>query len=263
MTTTTPPSGVPIVFADSETDSLDPRTRQPWDIALIRREADGTEAEHQFYVELDLSKSDQFALKVGKFWQRHPMGRHYSGLSIFLDTPLDNGGPNRHGRWATRGRTGQYLTRRAAAQRIALLTHGAHIVGAIPSFDTITMEPLLWEAGLMPAWHHHIVDVEALAVGYLRGRAASVPQAGATDPRDRTLAPPWKSDDLHHMLGLEPLADEDRHTALGDARWARSFYDKIMGTSARAPEPVAPPFDFRETDADADALTPADQGNLS
>jgi hypothetical protein len=244
MTTKTPiNAGVPIVFADSETDSLDPRTRQPWDIALIRREPDGTETEHQFFVELDLSKSDPFALKVGKFWQRHPLGRHYSGEAAHLDLALDNGAgtvPKRGIEWSKAcgfaHPRGQYLTRRAAAQRIALVTHGAHIVGAIPSFDTITMEPLLWEAGLMGTWHHHIIDVEALAVGYLRGRASLDQNGGSTDPRVRTLAPPWKSDDLHYLLGLAPLAEEDRHTALGDARWARSFYDKIMAEPARADE---------------------------
>lgn len=226
----THPTGVPIVFADSETDSLDPRTRQPWDIALIRREPDGTESEHQFYVDLDLSKSDPFALKIGKFWQRHPKGRYYSGAAAFAEEPLDNGGPREHtGRYHQP--IGQLLTRRAAAQRILRITHGAHIVGAIPSFDTITMEPLLWEAGLMGTWHHHIIDVEALAVGYLRGRASS-DQVGAYDPRWRTLGPPWKSDDLHHMLDLDPIAEEDRHTALGDARWARAFYDKIMGPAS-------------------------------
>ena len=39
---------------------------------------------------------------------------------------------------------------------------------------------------------------------------------------------PWKSDDLSAALGIK-VSDEDRHTALGDARWARAIYDAVTG----------------------------------
>lgn len=224
----------PLVFLDTETDDLDPRKRQPWDVALIVRDADGEEAEHQFFVELDLSIANSFALNVGKFWDRHPAGRYYSGKTgRTLDTPLDNGAvPPRDGGYDRR--TGQYLTRRAAAMRIASLTHGAHIVGAIPSFDTITLEPLLWAHQMLPNWHYHIVDVEALSVGYMRGKLAQwVEDHPDPDPivdlHAKQLAPPWKSEHLSRMLDVEPPADAERHTALGDARWAKRIYDTVMG----------------------------------
>jgi len=222
----------PLVFLDTETDDLDPRTRQPWDVALIVRDADGDEVEHQFYVELDLSTANSFALNVGHFWDRHPAGRHYSGKTHNMAVPFDNSALRNE--WDL---TGQYLTHRAAAERIARLTHGAHIVGAIPSFDTITLEPLLWAHQLIPMWHYHIVDVEALAVGYMQGRLKQWmedhPDAdGDWKWQQERLAPPWKSETLSTLLDIEPPTDAERHTALGDARWAKRIYDTVMGNPA-------------------------------
>ena len=42
----------------------------------------------------------------------------------------------------------------------------------------------------------------------------------------RGVALPWKSDDLSAALGVT-VSDEDRHTALGDAKWARAIYDAV------------------------------------
>jgi hypothetical protein len=224
---------VPLVFLDTETDDLDPRKRQPWDVALIRREPDGTETEHQFFVQLDLSIADSFALKVGHFWDRHPQGRYYAGLTRTTPMPTDNGDP----RSVRANDVGDYLTRRAAAQRIALLTHGAHIVGAIPSFDTITLEPLLWAHQLIPMWHYHIVDVEALTVGWIAGVAARANDEARMRDEEAPvsnwakLTPPWKSEDLSRALGVDLPSEEERHTALGDARWAMRIYDTVMGVA--------------------------------
>jgi hypothetical protein len=82
---------------------------------------------------------------------------------------------------------------------------------------------------LAPAWHYHLVDVEALAVGYLHGRHSDVilPDEGYA-----RISPPWKSDDLSRAVGVEPATDDERHTALGDARWAMRLYDAITGGAA-------------------------------
>lgn len=96
------------------------------------------------------------------------------------------------------------------AESIARLTAGKHLVGAVPDFDARFMEKMLRDAGYAPAWHYHLVDVESLAAGALR------------------LEPPWKSDDLGRALGVPPSLEEERHTALGDARWAKRLYDAVM-----------------------------------
>lgn len=71
-------------------------------------------------------------------------------------------------------------------------------------------------------WHYHLVDAENLAVGYLHG------YGGGEAPAE-LLAPPWDSDKLTEALGLDPVPADQRHTALGDARWARSIYDLVTG----------------------------------
>jgi len=99
--------------------------------------------------------------------------------------------------------------------------------------------------GICPSWHHHLIDVEALTVGYLNGRRARqneivdgyplendgehVPGLVRWDrPGPWDVPLPWKSDDLSAMLHVE-VSDEDRHTALGDARFARAIYDAVTG----------------------------------
>ena len=89
--------------------------------------------------------------------------------------------------------------------------------------------------GICPSWHYHLIDVEALAVGYLAGRGWPLDHWG--DPGGETARMfdprnlPWKSDDLSAALGIR-ITDDDRHTALGDARWARAIYDAVMNGGA-------------------------------
>ena len=66
---------------------------------------------------------------------------------------------------------------------------------------------------MLHRWHYHLVDVEALAAGKLG------------------IAPPWKSDELSAALGVT-ITEDDRHTALGDAKWAMRIYDAVMGGAA-------------------------------
>lgn len=190
----------PICFLDTETDGVHPG-RKPWEVAIIRREPDGQQTEWQAFVDIDLSTADPFGLSVGRFYDRHPLGQVIVGESR-------KWWMNAHGE-----------SRHDVARAVARLTHGAHIVGAVPNFDTETLAPLLRKHGLTPAWHYHLCDVEALAVGFLAGRGEPV-------------APPWSSDALTAALGVEPAAEDERHTALGDARWAMRLYDAVMAGGA-------------------------------
>jgi DNA polymerase III epsilon subunit-like protein len=95
------------------------------------------------------------------------------------------------------------------AMDFAELTRGLHLVGAVISFDEERLRKLLRRNGACPEWHYHIVDSEALGAGYLG------------------VEPPWDSDDLSHRLGLDP-DNFERHTALGDSRWARAMYRAVM-----------------------------------
>ena len=108
-----------------------------------------------------------------------------------------------------------------AAHIIAGMTHGAHLVGAAPNFDAEVLAALLRDNYLTPTWHYHLVDVEALAVGWLCAWDRADGEPG--------IRPPWRSDDLSTARGVPPPDDATRHTALGDAAWALAIYDHITG----------------------------------
>lgn len=245
----------PLCFIDTETDGVHPK-REAWEVALIRRDydpADSTsfnQTEVQFFVDVDLAKADPFGLKVGGFYERHPMGRWLASRPESAENP-----------WPPRHLYDELLTPGQAARTIARMTHGAHLVGVVPNFDAEVFDRLLRRNGLLPGWHYHLVDVEAMAVGWLNawyGRPRrwvlgaqesyaepvelspstliTLPdaevQVGGFDPA--ILTPPWRSDDLARAGGVEPPSEEDRHTALGDARWAMRWYDTLTGGGSDA-----------------------------
>lgn len=200
-------SDVPIAFVDTETTSLDPERRRPWEIAVIRRDTSGIETTLTIVVEdVDLSDADAKALDIGRFYDRHP---GYGPLPVANRNLPD-------------GRL--YLREEQAARLVEQFTRGAHLVGAMPHFDTATLERMFRRHRLAPSWHYHLIDVEALALGYLAGTGS-------------TVRPPWRSDDLkvplaaavpeEHRAGITG-SDETRHTAVGDARWAMAVYDAVM-----------------------------------
>jgi hypothetical protein len=200
-----------ICFIDTETTSLRP-DRRAWDIGIISREPGGRDVEHGWFIDgrdLDLGNADPMALKIGRFYERHP---HYR---------LD------------RESTGTDTESEYDALRLVeAITRGAHLVGAVPNFDADVLSARMRANGICPSWHYHLIDTEALLVGWLHRHAAVLENREATideATRLRALAsPPWKSDDLSAALGIK-VSDEDRHTALGDAKWARAIYDAVTG----------------------------------
>lgn len=212
----------PIVFLDTETDGVHPG-RKVWEVAMIRRD-DAGRRETSFFVDIDLSTADPFGLKVGRFYERHPLGRQLSAAysNDHAASPVWESAD-----WRERNGIPRIA---AAAMRVARWTHGAHIVGAVPNFDTEVLATLLRANGLTPSWHYHLIDVEALAVGWINGVGMQAVNDGVIAAADLTkTAPPWKSDDLSRAVGVEPPAEDERHTALGDARWAMRLYDAITG----------------------------------
>jgi hypothetical protein len=117
------------------------------------------------------------------------------------------------------------LTVQSAATLLHRMLEGRTVVGAVPNFDTERLALFMRKhlgSGYRDPWHYHLMDVENLAVGYLHG------YGGDEAPAD-LLLPPWDSDELTEALGLGPAPEHERHTALGDCRWARSIYDRVTG----------------------------------
>lgn len=201
----------PLVFIDTETTGLH-SYREAWEVAMIRRDTNGVERTEVFFIklaDLNMAGADPMALKIGRFYDRHP---HYA---------RDNG-------------VGKpsLLSAAEAASCIAEFTRGAHLVGAVPSFDAETLDRLLRNYNQLPAWHYHLINVEDLAIGYIRGWMDANPDVGLfhydlVDLRE-AIGPPWKSEELGRILGVDH--DEDtRHTALGDAQWVKRMYDRCHG----------------------------------
>lgn len=191
-------TGQPIVFLDTETTSLLP-DRRVWEVAMIRRDDQGERERRFFLRNVDLSTADAYSLKVGGFYDRHPQycPAEDRPTKDVLDRLL--------------------LERYPAAQEVEKWTRGATIVGSVPSFDADVLAKTLRSCSLTPAWHYHLIDIKALAAGWLVARGVD-------------LGPlPWNSDRLAELCGVEAPSGDDRHTALGDARWVRSWWDTITG----------------------------------
>jgi DNA polymerase III epsilon subunit-like protein len=179
----------PLCFIDTETTGVHP-DRRVWEVAMIRRDDDG-ERELLIQVsDVDLSNADPFGLKVGGFYERA------FGYRKNLDEDL------------------MARPESSVAAYVEEWTRGAHLVGAVPNFDADCLDKMLRRHLLIPAWHYHLIDVEAMAVGWLRAKGFNV-------------EPPWGSDYLSGLCKVDPPTDEERHTALGDARWAMRWYDAM------------------------------------
>jgi hypothetical protein len=240
MTQTTP-----IAFVDTETTDIGPR-RLAWELAVIRRELDGTRRELQTYIEVDLADANPYALRVGRFYDRHPLGRWLAGGASDDVRPPAPGSARSRGEYeyGPDGRIiswrGGYIAQAQAAALWCRWTHGAHIVGAVPNFDTEVMGAAARAAGLLAMHHYHLIDIENLVVGYLADQVQRIeaihnatgeqlPDATVEEMR-RVIAPPWGSDDLYAAAGISPIPEDEKHTALGDARAVERAWDVVMGT---------------------------------
>lgn len=182
-----------IAFCDSETTGLNPERHPMWEIAIILPD---TDEEHVWQASLtptEIRNADPIALRINGFEDR------YDPLTA--------------------------LRRGASAIRARDLLTGRHIVGAVPSFDEERLRREYVEAFGWPdrfPWHYRLVCVEALAVGFIACGSReyhSVNEVGL----------PWDSHRLGEILGVDPTPEAERHTALGDARWARRMYEAIVG----------------------------------
>ena len=182
----------PLVFMDTETTGLS-LADDIWEFAAIRREGDGTpDYPLHLFIEHDADK----AATLPESFRRDLEARFDPAVAI---SPRD------------------------AARLIAhVLRPGdggkAHVVGAVPNFDTERVALLLAAYGLAPCWHYHLIDVENIAAGFILGRSRSATPL------------PWDSDHLSRMVGVEPPTD-GRHTAMGDAMWARDIYDRLLDSN--------------------------------
>lgn len=178
-----------ICFIDTETTGLDPERHVPWEIGLVI-----DDAEYCWFVLPDpdeMGRADPTALRLTDYHERAAVAEKTGW------TPTERQG---FVSWERRYRFATYLAR---------LIGKRHLAGNVVSFDARMVGDFLRHSGAAPAWHYHLIDCECVAAGRLG------------------QAPPWKSEDLSRALGIDPDHYE-RHTALGDALWARDMYEAAM-----------------------------------
>jgi DNA polymerase III alpha subunit (gram-positive type) len=135
----------PLCFVDTETTGLSPQVHEMYEVSLQRADDDGTmQEEKYFWIEpMQLQHASSGALHIGRFYERRDQD-HVTGSRIV-------------------GEEMRYET----AMEIGRFTEGCHLVGAKPDFDAGFLTAFLRNNGAAPAWHHRLIDVEALAIGLL------------------------------------------------------------------------------------------------
>jgi DNA polymerase III epsilon subunit-like protein len=194
-------SGSTLVFVDTETTSQRP-DRRVWDVALIIRQPGSHDREMSWLVDfedLDLGNANLPSLKIGHFYERHPFATSDRAIPVYREVDV--------------------------LREVERLSRGAHLVGAVPSFDAEVLAARMRAHGIPASWHHHLIDVETLAVGRLSGERL----AATAGSLAAVTALPWDIDAVSRAFGVEPPPEHTRHTALGDARWVRAIYDAVMG----------------------------------
>jgi hypothetical protein len=227
-----------VAFVDCETTGLDPEWDHVWEIAVI--------VGHTEYV-----------------WQQR--ANSYNGatkLPLSVDPwVLENTGiSDRYDHQAA-------VPWRESIGRFNDLTRGRHLVGACPWFDSERLHRVhldnsrtddkgFWRTSSREErqhpWHYHLIDVEALAVGFLRaiefmgmtpmyaddgrmvGTTRPIREVGASywlwpGSVDAEMPLPWSSSDLSKAVGVDPDHFLPKHSALTDARWAKAVFEAIIG----------------------------------
>lgn len=198
-----------ICFVDTETTHLDPRHGDAWEIAVIRRSADGIDTEYVWQVRPNLTTADPEALAIGRYHERFAVPDGWDAIELIPSGP------------PMRSKLPEMLFDLQEALSDAVL------IGSNPGFDVAFLSKLLWAHNRKLPWHYRPVDIATLAAGYRLGQAASGTYGGDfLFPGDYPTLP-YSSRRLSEAVGVQPPGPDTAHTALGDARWARDVYDAI------------------------------------
>lgn len=257
----TEPEGPTLCFVDCETTGLSPELHEVWEVALcIRKPAspeqrraveaaaagvdDPTgaativpllfdapfgEREYLWQLPVDLGEADPFSLNIGRFHERRwptlirstpnsPARDEVQRLSFDGQPPT----PQAMKRCVIDRRDME-----SWAEEFAKLTWGAHMIGMVPSFDTDRLGRLLrlWRA--CPGWHYQPQDVETLAAGAILNNLKNLQRGSVRASQAAELATlPYDSEELSRFFGVDPDRF-DRHSALGDVRWAAALWDSL------------------------------------
>lgn len=195
------PSDRPIVVVDVEATGVDPHgVDRPWDVAVIRRDRDGSITIYQAIVQLPPALEERARATLPQNFRDDMARRYYPAIA---DGTAKT--PEQVGRELVEG-----PLRPDAEGRYPIFA------GLCPSYDAAMLAHLPGvhdpSRGRDPLpWHHELVDVGVLAAGWLG--AVRFPVARA---------------DVEAGLDVSEPTDETRHTALGDARWTYEQLEALL-----------------------------------
>ncbi|MGD9618903.1 MAG: exonuclease domain-containing protein [Mycolicibacterium sp.] len=173
-----------VVFLDTECTGLD-RNADIWEFGAVRRHVDGSRSRLHMFVEHDPVKAVRLPEPFHTdYTRRCPVNRD------------------------------DLVPQRTAAIEIYEFIGGDPIVvGAVVTFDSHRLAVLFGRHRIpQPRWLYTVVDVCALAAGYLRARGEPVEF-------------PVRLDQLGQHLGID-TSKHARHTALGDAAFVEDIFDR-------------------------------------
>jgi hypothetical protein len=202
-----------VAFIDCETTGL-AETADPWEIGVIVRDHPrySYDGEWLWQVRPNLRQAEPMGLRIGGFYDRFLLdqeklsvdGKQWRCDAAVIQSPGSKNGPQR-------------CDPETVARTLCVLLDGAVWVGAVPSFDELRIGRFVRRMGYCLTNHYQVIDVEALAAGFIAAKGIDY------DP-----LPPWDSRALTAAIGAVQIESET-HTALGDARWAQAVWDAVYG----------------------------------
>lgn len=196
-----------IVFVDTETTGLDTSIDDIWEFAAIRVRPDGGETVLHRQLGHDIRRAQALPESF-----RADHDARFDGEAA--------------------------LPQRRAAQEIAAFfapdadLQAPHFAGINPAFDAAMLTRLFRRNGIDSVpWHYQLLDVRAVALGFQAAIAQEDPEhSRRTGWPDVDIA--IRTDDLAAITG-DPDPNNQRHTALGDARFALGWWRDMVPGPAR------------------------------
>ena len=175
-----------LVFLDTECTGLD-LDADIWEFAAVRRHVDGSRSELHMFIEHNPVKAARLP---------EPFHTDYT-----TRCPAD---------------ADELVPQRTAVMRIAeFIGNNAIVVGAVATYDSQRLAVLFNRHRMPPPpWLYTVVDVCALAAGFLRAQGEPVEF-------------PVHVDRVARRLGVE-ADDYERHTAMGDVKFVEDIYNRCV-----------------------------------
>jgi DNA polymerase III epsilon subunit-like protein len=194
--TSTLTAPAPVASTDIETTGLDPIRHDVWEVAVKRRDLDGSITRRLWQIRpASLRIADPEGLEKNRYAERMVVPDDVDALDM---TPTLTGGRP------------EPLGFMDVARQIHDTLTDTVMIGSNSHFDASFLHRLIQVRD--DAWHYRPVCVVTHAAGALAGAGHAMPV-------------PWRSHDISRALGVEPPAPDVAHTAMGDAEWALELWD--------------------------------------